>query len=88
MRTYWVAYCNDGVPLFDVERFTRAEAIKDLKNAYRFDYEESEVAADYNDYYIEKFTENDYECICHGEEHFKMTIGPRGGVNAKKIKQI
>lgn len=87
MRVYWMAFCNDGVPLFDVERATRAEAIKDLKEAFRFDCDEFETTA-YNDYYIEKFTETDDECICHGSEYFKMTRGPRGGIRAERMRAV
>lgn len=88
MRVYWMAFCNDGVPLFDIERATRAEAIKDLKEAFRFDCGESETAAAYNDYYIEKFTETDDECICQCTEYFKMTIGPRGGVRVERTTAV
>ena len=88
MNTYWMAFCNDGVPLFDIERDTRAEAINDLKRAYRFDFDEAGEAADYNDYYIEKFTENDGDCICYGPEYFKMTMGKRGGVKAERTRAI
>lgn len=87
-RTYWMALCNDGVELSGIERSTRAEAINDLKEAYRFDHDESPEGVAYNDYYIEKFTETDDECICHGPEHFKMTVGKRGGVRCEKTRAI
>lgn len=88
MRTYWMAFCNDGVSLFESERATRAEALKDLKDAYRADCRESEEAAAYNDYYIEKFTETDEDVIAHGPEFYNLTMGPRGGVRCERIMAI
>lgn len=88
MKTYWIAFCNDGVPLFEVERTTRSEAIKDLKEAYRLDSDESPDGAAYNDYYIEKFTETESELYRHGPEYFKMSRGPRGGVRAERMTVI
>lgn len=87
-RVFWMAFCNDGVPLFDIERASRAEAIKDLKEAFRADCGESEEAAAYNDYYIEKYTETDDEVICHGPVLFKMSMGPRGGVRCEETRAI
>lgn len=85
-RTYWLAFCNDGVPLFDIERETRAEAINDLKEAYRFDYGEAGEGANYNDYYIEKYTETDDSVYVCDAQYFKMTMGKRGGVKAERIR--
>lgn len=88
MRTYWMAFCNDGVPLFDIERETRAEAIEDLKRAYRFDYGEAGEAANYNDYYIEKYTETGDTVYVQDMQFFKMTMGKRGGVKAEHTRAI
>lgn len=88
MKTYWMAFCNDGISLYDIERSTRAEAVKDLKEAYRFDSDENPDGVAYNDYYIEKYVETESEVYCHGPEYYRMTRGPRGGVKAARIKAI
>lgn len=88
MKTYWIAFCNDGVPLFDIERDTRAEAINDLKQAYRFDYGEAGEAANYNDYYIEKYVETDDTLYVRDMQYFKLSMGKRGGVKCEQTKAI
>ena len=85
MKHYWMTYCNDGVELFNTECPTRAAAIDELKTAFRFDSEESPVAAAYNDYYIEQYIETESEIITVNTEHFKLTIGKRGGIRCVKV---
>lgn len=88
MRTYWMAFCNDGVELFGIERSTRAEAINDLKEAFRFDYAESPEGVAYNDYYIEEYHESPSLIVIGKREYFKMTMGKRGGVRCEKTRAI
>lgn len=88
MRTYWIAFCNDDVPLFDVERDTRSEAINDLKEAFSFDHRVAGDAAYDNDYYIQKFCETDDTLYVMDKQYFKMTIGKRSGVKALRIKDV
>ena len=88
MKHFWMTFCNDRVELFGTECQTRAEAINELKEAFRFDYSESPSAAEYNDYYIEEYFESPSIITIGKTEFFKMTIGPRGGVRAQKTKAI
>lgn len=87
MRTFWMAFCNDGVELSGIERDTRADAIKDCKEAFRFDFAECGHDPEF-DYYIEKYHETDDELIVCNMEFFKMSMGKRGGVTAQKTRAI
>lgn len=87
MRTFWMAFCNDGVELTGIERDTRAEAIKDCKEAFRFDFAECGGDPEF-DYYIEKYCETDDETRVLDMEFFAMSMGKRGGVTAKKTRAI
>lgn len=87
MRTYWMAFCNDGVELSGIERSNRAEAIQDCKEAFKFDCEECGHDPGF-DYYIEKYTETDDTIYVHDMQYFKMTIGKRGGVKAERTMAI
>lgn len=86
-RVFWMAFCNDGVELFGIERNTRAEAINDCKEAFRFDFAECGHDPGF-DYYIEKYTETEDALYVHDMQYFKMTMGKRGGVKAEITKAI
>lgn len=86
MRHFWMAFINDGVEATGIERPTRAAAVNDLKDAYRFDCEESESGDPGFDYYIEEVWETDTETIVGPSEYYKMALGPRGGVKCRRVK--
>lgn len=87
MKHYWMAFCNDGVELFGEKRATREEAIEDCKKAFRFDFEECGHDPGL-DYYIEEYMETENETFVRPAQYFKMTMGPRGGVRCKRIKNV
>ena len=88
MKHFWMTFVNDGVELFGTECQTRAAAIKELKDGFRFDYEMSPSVADCNDYYIEEYWESPSIINIGKREYFKMTMGKRGGVKAVKTAAI
>lgn len=88
MKNFWMTFVNDGVELFGTHCQTRDAALEELKKAYRFDHDESPNGVMYNDYYIEEYFEGSFGEIYVGkEEHFRMSIGKRGGVKAMKIRE-
>ena len=87
MRHYWMAFCNDGLELTGIERSTKAEAIKDCKEAFRFDCEELGHDPGF-DYYIEECWDSDDETIVGPSEYYKLTMGPRGGVKCQRTRAI
>lgn len=88
MRHFWMAFINDGVEATGIERSTRAAAIKDLKEAFRFDCAESESGDPGFDYYIEEYWETDDETIVGPSEYYKMALGARGGVKCERTMAI
>ena len=87
MKHYWMTFCNDGVELFGTECATRAEAIKELKEAYRFDVEEMGHDPGF-DYYIEEFSETDDEIRILDTQFFRLRMGKRGGVYCERTRAI
>jgi hypothetical protein len=82
-----MAFCNDGVEMTGIERETRAEAINDLKEGFRFDF--CELGHDPGfDYYIEKYTEIDDTLYVRDMQYFKLSMGKRGGVKCERTKAI
>lgn len=88
MKHYWMAFQNDGIELFGVERYTRQEAIKDIKEAYKADYWEFGGEDPGFDYYIEEYWETESEIMCGGPEFYKPTMGKRGGVKCDRTRAI
>lgn len=87
MKHYWMAFCNDGLELTGIERSTRAEAINDCKEAFKFDY--GELGHDPGfDYYIEEYHETDDTTYVENVQFFKMTMGKRGGVHCERTRAI
>lgn len=86
MNHYYKTCCNDGVELFGTECRTRADAIEELKKAYRFDFAECECdPGEWNEYYIEECWETDSELRVSEPQYYKMAMGKRGGVTCKRI---
>lgn len=76
MRKFWIAFCNDGVTLTGIERATKAEAIKDCKEAFKNDPS--------GDYYIEQYEELEGLSIVTDMHLLKMTMGKNGSVHCER----
>lgn len=83
MRKYWMAFCNDGDAITGIERATKAEAINDCKEAFRFDYGQCGHDPG-NDYYIEQFEELEGFSTTVDMHLLKMTMGKNGGVHCER----
>lgn len=79
MKHYWMAYCNDGLEITGKEQTTKMDAIKECKEAFKFDYEECGHAPGI-DYYIQEFYESDTEFAYGIKLNVMMTLGKRGAV--------
>lgn len=88
MKHFWMTFVNDHVELFGTECPTRAAAIKELKEAYRFDHNESPEGVKYNSYFIEEYFVSPSLITIGKSECFEMSMGKRGGVKAVKIKEM
>ena len=76
MRTFWMAFCNDGNEVTGIERKTKAEAINDCKEAFKNDPN--------GDYYIEQYEELEGLAITVDMQLLKMTMGKNGSVRCER----
>lgn len=84
MKHYYMTFCNDDVELFGTECRSRADAIKELKEAFRADCAELEGENPF-DYYIKEYWETETTCYCSDQVNYSLTLGKRGGVTCKRI---
>lgn len=79
MEHYFMTFQNDGMEIYGTKCPTLRAAIKELKEAYRADFEECEGEPGH-DYYVQEFYETD-DTLQYGIRiDYDLSMGPRGGV--------
>lgn len=83
MRKYWMAFCNDGDAITGIEHPSKALAINDCKQAFKFDYAQCGHDTG-NEYYIQQFEELEGLSAVVDIQILKMTLGKKGSVHCER----